>query len=109
MSLDVNALGRLVKDPVSKTSKSEKLYAQFNFVTDAGARDNDKKRKPLFIDVIAWGSQAETILKYCKKGTQLKITGAVYDVSTFIGTTDNLPHYNLQVTLEKFEFVSSPK
>lgn len=109
MSLDVNALGRLLKDPAEKISKNDKKYAQFTFVTDAGARDDKDKRKPLFLDITAWDKQAETILKYCKKGTQLKITGAVYDIAAFIGINDGAPHYNLSITLEKFEFVYSPR
>ncbi len=105
MSLDLKCLGRLCDDPVEKNI-NDKNIAAFSFVTDAGEKDEKAKRKPLFLNVNAFGNLATTILQYCKKGTQLLITGSVYNNSAYIKKTDGKPAASLNVTLEKIEFVS---
>ena len=107
-SVDVKILGRLCDDPIERTTTNNKNFAAFSFVTDAGATDSNGKRKPLFININAWGKQSETIMKYCKKGTQLLITGNVYDISAYTRKTDGSPAPSINATLDHFEF-SSPK
>ena len=108
MSADVKVLGRLVRDPVKRDFGSNSSFAAFTFVTDSGAKGQDGKRKPLFIDVSAWGKQGDTILQYCKKGTQLLITGTIYDNTTF-NSKNGEAVAKLTLTLEKFEFTGQPK
>ena len=106
MSLDVKCLGRLVRDPISRSTATDKQLTAFTFVTDAGSTNSDGKRNPLYLNVNAWGKNGENIIKYCKKGTQLLTTGNVYENSTYTRKEDGQPAASLTITLEKFEFVS---
>ena len=108
MTMDVKYLGRLARDPERKTLPSGVKCVAFPFVTDAGAKGQDGKRKPLFSGVTVWGKQGDDIIKYCQKGTQLSITGHVYDNTAYTGK-DGTARPNLCITLEKFEFTSSKK
>ena len=103
--IDVHILGRLVRDPELK-SVNNSNFAIFTFATDSNAKGQDGKRKPLFIEVTAWGRNADNIMQYCKKGTQLYISGVVYDEIAFIAKDGN-PKSKLSVTMDKFEFTSA--
>ncbi len=108
MAIDVKMLGRLARDPEQKTTPGGQNYVTFPFAVEVGAKDNTGAQKTLFVEVSAWGRQGETVATYCKKGTQLLITGNVFDCSAYMGK-DNQPKGKLSVTLEKFEFVKADR
>ena len=108
MAVHITCLGRLVADPVQRSSTSGKLVTSFSFVTNAIATDSNGKRKPLFLNVNAWGTQGDNIQKYCKKGTQLQVVGSIYDNTAYIKKTDGSPAASMNITLDHFEF-TSPK
>ena len=105
MAANVTVLGRLVRDPV-KRDFGGSTCTSFTFATDSGVKDG-KLKKPLFIDVTAWGKQADTILQYCKKGSQLLIFGTIYDNDTY-NNKQGQPVAKLSLTLKDFEFTANP-
>ena len=106
MAANVTVLGRLVRDPV-KRDFGGSTCTSFTFATDSGVKGSDGKRKPLFIDVTAWGKQADTILQYCKKGSQLLIFGTIYDNDTY-NNKQGQPVAKLSLTLKDFNFTANP-
>ena len=106
MAANITVLGRLVRDPVKRDFGSGSSYAAFTIATDSGVKDG-KLKKPLFIDVTAWGKQADTILQYCKKGSQLLIFGTIYDNDTY-NNKQGQPVAKLSLTLKDFEFTANP-
>ena len=106
MAAFVTVLGRLVRDPVKRDFSGSSTCASFTFATDSGVKDG-KLKKPLFIDVTAWGKQADTILQYCKKGSQLLVFGTIYDNDTY-NNKQGQPVAKLSLTLKDFEFTANP-
>ena len=107
MAANVTVLGRLVRDPVKRDFGGSTCTA-FTLATDSGVKGSDgKHKKPLFIDVTAWGKQADTILQYCKKGSQLLIFGTIYDNDTY-NNKQGQPVAKLSLTLKDFEFTANP-
>ena len=63
--------GRLTKDPELKTTTTGKSVSSFCVAVDryAGKKTTD------FLDVVAWGSTAEFVNKYFKKGQMIGVVG----------------------------------
>lgn len=107
MAANVTVLGRLVRDPVKRDFGGSSCTA-FTLATDSGVKDSTgKHKKPLFIDVTAWAPKADTILQYCKKGSQLLIFGTIYDNDTY-NNKQGQPVAKLSLTLKDFEFTANP-
>ncbi len=72
-------LGRLVRDPIVRTTSTGKKVASLTIVVDrAGDYDSTTgKFKDGFFEVEAWGTTAELIEKYAVKGKQITVTGAL--------------------------------
>jgi len=72
MSYDINnitIIGRLVRDPESTYTKSNKHYCRFSIAVNEG------KDQVSFFDVTAWEKTADSISQYMKKGSQIAISG----------------------------------
>lgn len=64
-------IGRLVRDPETKTVKETTLC---NFTIACG-RKYKQQEETVFIDCQAWGKLGDVINQYCAKGKQVAITG----------------------------------
>lgn len=64
--------GRIATDLQLRKSKNEKSYVFFNIAV-ARQFDNDKTD---FINCVAWGKQAENLVKYQSKGNLIIIEGS---------------------------------
>ena len=73
-------IGRISNDLVLNKTANNQTTLTFNLAID---KRNRKKLEELgkpttnFIRCVAWGSVAQTIADYCKKGTQLGIVGSI--------------------------------
>ncbi len=71
-------MGNLTRDPELRYTPSNVGVVTFGLAVNSNiGKDADGTRKveTLFIDIIAFGKQAETIAQYCKKGTPLFVEG----------------------------------
>lgn len=66
---NITVLGRLTKEPELKKTTNNKNYIYFTLAARQG------KDKTNFIPCIAFSNLAETIAKYCKKGTRIFVDG----------------------------------
>ncbi len=70
---DLNAIqltGRLTKDPELRSTANGQSVASFR-IAASGFREGDT----LFLDVSAWGKQAEPVSRYTKKGSRVAVSG----------------------------------
>lgn len=65
----VTIVGTLTRDPETRNGGETKVCAM-RLVETNGSKDS-----PLFIDVAAFGRQAETCAKYLKKGRHVAVSG----------------------------------
>lgn len=101
--------GRLTRDPElkpvgSKGTSVANFGVAVNRVSGSGA---DRREEVCFIDVTAWGKQAEVIAKYLGKGDQIFVEGRL----TFEqwDAKDGTKRTRLKVTAERFEFIGGSK
>lgn len=78
---DVTLMGRLTKDPELRYTESGKAVCQFalaiNRPQGREARERGDKPQVDFLDCVAWGSQAENLANYQKKGSLILVKGRI--------------------------------
>jgi single-strand DNA-binding protein len=78
---DVTLMGRLTRDPELKYTGTGKAVCQFalaiNRPQGREARERGDKPQVDFLDCVAWGSQAENLANYQKKGSLILIKGRI--------------------------------
>ncbi len=99
-------LGNLTRDPELRYTPKGQAVAKLGlavnrrYTTESGeARD-----EVTFVDVDAWGKQAEVIAQYCKKGRPLFIEGRL-KLDQWDDKTTGKKMSRLGVVLENFQFV----
>lgn len=65
----VNLIGRLTADPQMKYFESGKAIAKFSLAVNRTKEETD------FFEMEAWEKTAEVIGQYCKKGSQVGVSG----------------------------------
>lgn len=98
-------LGNLTRDPEMRTTPSGQLIAKFGVAMNRKFRDRDgnEKEDVTFIDVDAFGKQAEIITKYLKKGDPLHIEGRL-KLETWQSPGGN-NRQKISVAMEHFTFL----
>ena len=98
----INLLGRIVRDPILKTTSSGKPFCAFTLAVD-NFYNGDKKTQ--FIPCFVWGQTAENTSKYCKKGKQIMLEGFLT-----VRQENNNDQYStiMTVNANKIHFLSGP-
>jgi single-strand DNA-binding protein len=71
---DTVLVGRLVADPVLRTTKSGKSVSTIRVADNSG--DN-----PRFVDVVVWNRTADAVCKFLKKGRLVQVQGRAQERS----------------------------
>ena len=79
----VQIIGNLGKDPVSKVSKTKQSYIYFSLAEDGGKKldgAGNRIKKTRWHDCIAWGDKLVELLSATQKGDKLLVQGILdYD------------------------------
>jgi single-strand DNA-binding protein len=78
----VSLIGRLTADPETRYFESGKVVAKFSIAV------NRTKEEADFFEIEAWEKTAEVVSQYCKKGSQVGITGSLVQERWKDKTTD---------------------
>ncbi|HCR28495.1 MAG TPA: single-stranded DNA-binding protein, partial [Opitutae bacterium] len=73
----VYLMGNLTRDPELRTTPSGTPVCQFSMAVNRiyNNSNGERQEETTFVDIEAWGRQAETISKYVSKGNPLFIEG----------------------------------
>jgi single-strand DNA-binding protein len=105
----VYLMGNLTRDPELRyTPKGQavvKLGLAVNrrYTTESG----EAREEVTFVDIDAWGKQAEVISQYCKKGRPLFVEGRLR-LDQWDDKTTGQKRSALKVHLESFQFIGGP-
>jgi len=98
----VNLIGRLTKNPELKQTTSGLYYCKFtvavNRIYGEGAD---------FINCVAWKKQAENLVKYQKKGSQVGIVGSI-QTNDYIDK-NGAKVYTTEINANQIMFLSAAK
>jgi len=101
-------VGNLTRDPELRYTPKGTAVARIGLAVNRSWRDpetNETKEEVTFIDVDAWGKQAEVIAQYMKKGRPLLVEGRLKQDSWEDKNTKEKRH-KMGVVLESFQFLS---
>lgn len=101
-------MGNLTRDPEVKFLPSGTSVANFGLAMNESYVDqqtNERKESVCFVDVEAWGRQAEVIGEHFTKGRPILVEGSLkYDSWE---AEDGTKRNRLKVRLQRFQFVGS--
>lgn len=98
-------MGNLTRDPETRTAPSGAVIARFGMAVSRTyqTKDGERKEEVTFVDVTAFGRQAEVIQKYFTKGKPIFFEGRLkFDQWE---TNAGQKRSKLSVVLEQFQFI----
>jgi single-strand DNA-binding protein len=101
-------MGNLTRDPELRYTPKGTAVARIGLAVNRTWRTEtgEQREEVTFVDVDAFGRQAETIAQYMKKGNPLLVEGRL-QLHTWEDKQTNQKQSKLRVTLESFRFVGS--
>ena len=100
-------MGNLTRDPELKFTPKGTAVAKFGLAVNRVWRDEktgENREEVTFVDVDAWGKQAETIAQYCKKGRPLFVEGRL-KLDTWEDKNTKEKRSKMGVVLEGFQLL----
>lgn len=103
-------LGNLTRDPEIRRIASGTGCCQFGLAVNREWKNDagQKQEEVTFIDVTAWGKQAELIGQYLKKGNPLFVEGRL-KLDQWTDKNNGEKRSKLCVVMESFQFVGGKK
>jgi single-strand DNA-binding protein len=98
-------LGNLTRDPETRVTANGNTICKLGLATSRvySTRDGERKEETTFVDIDAFGKQAEVITKYMRKGRPLMVEGRL-KLDQW-ETNDGQKRSKLGVVLENFQFI----
>jgi len=99
-------LGNLTRDIELRHTQSGMALAKFGMaINRKWTQNGEQKESTCFVDLTAWGRQAEVLSQYVKKGSQLFVQGRL-EYSTWEAEGGG-KRSKLEVVVENFQFLGS--
>lgn len=99
-------IGRMTKDPEVRYTQSGTAMVHFNIAIDRPARKDGTKDTD-FPRVLALGSTAEAVGRYCMQGMLVGVTGRIQTGD--YTNREGVKVYTTEVLAERVEFLSKPE
>lgn len=98
-------LGNLTRDPETRVTANDLTICKMGLAVSRvfSTRDGERREETTFVDIDAFGKQAEVITKYLRKGSPIMIEGRLRLDQW--ETNDGQKRNKLCVVLENFQFV----
>lgn len=102
-------MGNLTRDVEMRHTQSGMALAKFGMaINRKWSQNGEQKESTCFVDLTAWGRQAEVLSQYVKKGSQLFVEGRL-EYSTWESQDDGKKRSKLEVVVENFQFIGSAR
>lgn len=101
-------VGNLTRDPELRTLPSGNSVARISLAVNRRytGKDGESKEEVTYVEIDAFGKQAETIAKYCTKGRPLLVEGRLR-LDQWDDKASGEKRSRLGVVLENFSFLGS--
>jgi len=103
-------MGNLTRDPELRYTPKGTAVAKIGLAVNRQwkSESGEQKEEVTFIDIEAWGRQAEVISQYMKKGSPLFIEGRL-KLDSWEDKNTKQKVSKLKVVLESFNFIGAPR
>jgi len=101
----VMLIGNLTRDPELRYLQSGMAVCDFGLAVNRTWRNpaGEQKEEVLFVDLTAWGKQAETVSEYLQKGNPIFVEGRL-KMDQWTGQ-DGQKRSKMTVVVERFQFL----
>lgn len=99
--------GRFTRDPESRMTSASMEVSRFSLACPSDFVNKDGQRETEFINCVAFGRIAQTLNKYCTKGSMILAQGRIRNSS--YDAQDGTKRYTTDVIVETFDFIDSNK
>src|ERR1700684_4602969 len=101
-------IGNLTRDPELRYTPKGSAVAKIGLAVNRTWKNEagESKEEVTFIDIEAWGRQAEVIAQYMRKGRPLLVEGRL-KLDTWEDKNTHQKQSKLKVILESFSFIDS--
>ena len=103
----ITMIGRLTRDPELRRTNSGTSVGAFSIACNDGRRGPNGEEQTVFIDCTLFGKQAETLVKFFKKGNLIGLTGRLTQ-RKFVNR-DNVQVTRTEINVDRIEFVEPAK
>ena len=103
----ITMVGRLTRDPELRRTNSGTSVGGFTLACDDGRKGPNGEKSTVFIDCTLFGKQADTLVKFFRKGNLIGITGRLTQ-RKFVNR-DNVQVTRTEINVDRIEFVDSAK
>ena len=100
-------IGRLVSDPELRKSSSDLSFATFTIAVDNALKEADGTRGTCFLDGRVFGTQADNLVKYTRKGDRVAVDGSL-NQRNFI-RQDGSKGKSIEVIVDSVTFLEAKK
>ena len=97
-------VGRLTRDLELKGE--EVKVARFTLAVNRNFKNKDGEYEADFIPCVCFGSTAERLVEYCKKGDMIGVKGSI---QSYMYEKDGYKNYGVEVSVERLSFLSTLK
>lgn len=103
-------LGNLTRDPELRFTPKGSAVARLGLAVNRKytLETGEAREEVTFIDIDAWGKQAELISQYCKKGSPLFVEGRL-KLDQWDDKNTGQKVSKLRVHLDNFQFIGGPR
>lgn len=98
----VGLVGRMTKDPVLRQLPDNRVQLSFTLAINRTYRNNEGNVEADFVFCSVWGKLAETVDRYCGKGSLIGVNGRLH-TSTYINK-EQQKVYKTEVVVEDVRF-----
>ena len=70
-------IGNLTRDPELSETNSGVSVCHFGLAVNRGYSSQDAERQVDFFNVTAWRGTADSVARFCKKGSKVAVTGSI--------------------------------
>lgn len=100
--------GNLTKDPDVRYTQGGTAYARMSIaVTRPFSKTNNGKPETDFLDLTAWGKQAEFCGRWLNKGARILVEGRIENNN--YEDKNGVKHYGYNITVENIEFAGGKR
>lgn len=104
MANKIFLIGNLCADPTISQTLNGTSICKFSIAVNRNYTNGDEERKTDFFNITAWNGQAESIAKYCNKGTKVSVIGSV-QIRNYEDNKGN-KRTSIDVIAQEVEFLS---
>lgn len=97
-------IGNLTRDPELGETPNGVTVCHFSLAVNRNYTDGNGERQTDFFNVTAWRGLADSVAKYCKKGSKVAVTGSVQ--MRLWEDNDGVKHQCVDVIAQDVEFLT---